>query len=346
MYPEAKSCGLRLCVQINFRQGRMAETQYRRCANIKSRAHSDVQCASPATHGDFCGKHCKKPIRFFDRRGNDQRNIFTRSDASAAQAIQRWWRRKAAWRRIYTQGPAIHERSICENETEVYSLEPVKQIPQVFFFSYADPNRHVWGFDIRSLLQILSQGKALQNPYTRDEFPTKITAKFRRRVEWLRKRKFALLYGLEEAITPEQEWNHRVLDIFMKIEALGYLLSTSWFEDLTMADQKKFYRTVYQLWYWRLGLTPAQRDEICPGHQTNNNRLFRQNPDEAERNHKDVKWWKKQNLNLITSLISRGTSKANKGLGALYTVMGLVTVCDQAAEAYPWIAESLGIEVE
>lgn len=235
-------------------------------------------------------------------------------------------------------------RSLCQNDTEVYSMEPISQIPQVFFFSFADSQKHIWGFDIRSLLQSLSQGQPLQNPYTRDPLSPQITHRFRKRVNWLRTRKYALLYGLEETITPEQEWNHRVLDIFMKIESLGYLLSTNWFQELDLEEQQKYYRTLYQLWYWRLGLTNAQKDEICPGHQHNNTRLFRQNPDEAERIHKDIKWWKKQNLNLIQALITRGTNKGNRALGAMYSVMGFVAVCEQAAEAYPWLAESLGIQ--
>lgn len=322
----------------------MAEVQFRRCANIKSRSHSDVRCGSPASHGDFCGRHFKKPIRFFDRRNHDQRNIFTRSQTSSAISIQRWWRKKAAWRRVYFQGPAAYSRSLCSNSTEVYSLEPIDAIPQAFFFSYKDCKGTIWGFDIRSLLQMLSQGQALQNPYTREPLADSIVNKYRKRIEWLRKRKFALLYGLDEALTPEQEWNHRVLDIFMKIESLGYLLSTSWFQDLTLAEQKKLYRSIYQLWYWRLGLTTPQRDEICPGHQSNSGRLFRQHPDEAERLHKELKWWKKTNLAIINSLVSRGETKASRGLGALYVVMGLVSACEQAAEGYPWIAETLGLD--
>ena len=323
----------------------MAETEYRRCANIKSRSHCDVRCGSPATHGDFCGKHFKRPIRFFDRRRNDQRNIFTRSDTSAVVTIQKWWKWKSSFSRWISQGPASNMRTLCENETEVYSMESIQLVPQVFFFSYADSKKHIWGFDIRSLLQLLSQGQPLQNPYTREQIPTGIVSRFRKRVDWLRKRKFALLYGLEETITPEQEWNHKVLDIFMKIEALGYLLSTSWFHDLDIKENQKFYRTLYQLWYWRLGLTNAQKDEICPGHQSNNNRLFRKTPEEAVRIHKELKWWKKINLAIITSLIIKGSTKANRGLGAMYVVMGLVSVSEQAAEAYPWIAESLGIPV-
>ena len=324
----------------------MASSQYRRCMNIRSRAHSDVQCASPATNGDYCGKHYKKPIRFFDRKQDDQRNIYTRSQTAASQRIKSWWKCKSARRRFYFQGPAIHDRSISQNTTEVYSLEPISTIPQVFFFSYADSKKYIWSFDIRSLLNILSQGQPLQNPYTRDDLSGTILAKFRWRIDWLRKRKFALLYGLEETITPEQEWTQKVLDIFMKMEALGYLLNTSWFHDLSIEKHRRLYRTLHELWYFRLGLTTAQRDEICPGHQTNQGRLFRQNPEDALRLHNEIKWWKRTNLAVINSLISKGTSKSNRGLGALYVVMGFVSVNSSAASTYPWIAESLGIEVD
>ena len=322
----------------------MSTLEYRRCANIRSRAHSHAQCSLPATQGDFCGRHHKKPIRFFDRKKDDQRNIYTRSQTLAVSRIQIWWRVKGKMKQYSFQGPALYFRELAHNSTEVYSLESIQTIPQVFFFSFADKSKHIWAFDIRSLLQLLSQGQALQNPYTRESISEQIVVRFRSRLDWLRKRKFALLYGLEEVITPEQEWNQRVLDTFMKIEALGYLLSTSWFQDLNLEGQQKFYRALYQLWYWRLGLSNQEKEDICPGHASATTRLFRQDPDEMNRIHKDIKWWRKINLGMIHSLVTRGTSKSLRALGALYVVMGFVQVNDTAGEAYPWILESLGLD--
>ena len=322
----------------------MSALEYRRCANVRSRAHSHVQCSSPATYGDFCGRHHKKPIRFFDRRGNAQRNIYTRSHILATTKVQRWWRVKGKLNQWRLQGPALYSREIAHNTTEVYSLDSIECIPQVFFFSFSDSQKHIWVFDIRSLLQLLSQGQPLQNPYTREPIPQKSLHRLRGRLDWLRKRKYALLYGLEETITPEQEWNQRVLDTFMKIEALGYLLSTSWFQDLTLDGLQKFYRALYQLWYWRLGLSNQEKDEICPGHLVHATRLFKHEPDELVRIHKDTKRWRKNLLGIIHSLVTLGTSKSLRALGALYVVMGLVQVNEQAAEAYPWILESLGME--
>jgi hypothetical protein len=130
----------------------------------------------------------------------------------------------------------------------------------------------------------------------------------------------------------------------MKIEALGYLLSTSWFQELTLDGLQKFYRALYQLWYWRLGLSNQEKDEICPGHLHSTTRLFKHDPDEMIRIHKDIKWWKRNLLAIIHSLVTRGTSKSLRALGALYVVMGLVQVNEQAGEAYPWILESLGLD--
>jgi hypothetical protein len=47
--------------------------------------------------------------------------------------------------------------------------------------------KNIWAFDIRSLLNILSQGQALQNPYTREDVPDPVLKKFRcpAGIDWL-----------------------------------------------------------------------------------------------------------------------------------------------------------------
>jgi hypothetical protein len=322
----------------------MDAPQFRKCLNIKSRKHSDVQCTLVATQGDFCQRHYKRPIRFFDRTKNDQRIIYTRSQTTSALRIQKWWKQKIQhlhWRR---QGPLFYTRELAQNSVELYSMEPLTTIPTVFFFSYADAQKNCWAFDIRSLVTLFSQGQLLQNPYTREVLPEATFIVFRKRMEWLRKRKYPVLYNPEENLTPEQEWNQRVLDVFMKIESMGYLLSTQWFHDLTARGQKTFYRNLFQLWTWRLGLSTAEKEEICPGHSLTTTRLFRHVPDDSPRVYQDVFWWRKKNLFIIHTLVTRGASKSLRALGALYVLMALVQVSEPAAEAYPWVLESVTSE--
>jgi hypothetical protein len=44
---------------------------------------------------------------------------------------------------------------------------------------------------------------------------------------------------------------------------------------------------------------------------------------------------------MILEFITRGTTKSQQGLGALYILMAIVQVVPEAGEAYPWILESL-----
>ena len=67
-------------------------------------------------------------------------------------------------------GPGIVCLSKSCNKQELYSFDPVEQIPKLFFFSYIDSKRNLWTFDIRSLGQLLSMGELKQNPYTREPF--------------------------------------------------------------------------------------------------------------------------------------------------------------------------------
>jgi hypothetical protein len=46
-------------------------------------------------------------------------------------------------------------------------------------------------------------------------------------------------------------------------------------------------------------------------------------------------------LNLILEFITRGITKSQQGLGALYILMALVQVIPEAKQAYPWVYESL-----
>jgi len=66
------------------------------------------------------------------------------------------------------RGPALKDRSICTNDSDMATLEPLNEINVPFFFSYKDANGFVYGFDVSSLIpHIQSKGKFI-NPYTRD----------------------------------------------------------------------------------------------------------------------------------------------------------------------------------
>ena len=68
------------------------------------------------------------------------------------------------------RGPAFHNRKICVNETDFYTMEPLIEIPFQQFFSFTDEHTFTYGFDIHSLVILYRKKQKLINPYNREEF--------------------------------------------------------------------------------------------------------------------------------------------------------------------------------
>jgi hypothetical protein len=66
------------------------------------------------------------------------------------------------------RGPAHKNRSLCVNTTDFYTMEPIEEISNVEFYSYADKDGFIYGFDINSLVSYIKQSnKRIKNPYNR-----------------------------------------------------------------------------------------------------------------------------------------------------------------------------------
>ena len=308
---------------------------FRHCLNVKSRKTLDVQCPLYATHGDYCSRHYKNPKPFHGPPTRIESRTYTRADTAAIRAIQRFWRGITPLRRFTLQGPARNSFSIAKNETELYSLDPVAAIPSHYFISFVDERKSVWAFDIRTIVHTMATGFPSHNPYTREPFLERAKRQIHDRIAWLRARKYPILHVNADTLTEEQCWNHRVLDIFLKIEALGYYVSCEWYHSLSLEDHTKFYRKLYSLWEWRLGLSRQEKETIIPGHQSD--LLFRFHPDDGIV--KSLHWWQKHNMALIEAFITRAQEKEQQKLGAMYVLMALVYVSPRAANALPWLIE-------
>jgi hypothetical protein len=224
-------------------------------------------------------------------------------------------------------------RLISTNTSEIQSLESVDSILNLYYFSIVDSKHNLWIFDIRSLAQMISLGTLKVNPYTRETLSLRIIHKVLRRIAWLRSRGYTILYPSDCDLTPEQIWRQKVLDVCMRLESFGFHVSCEWFSEMSVAQHIEFYKTIYSLWNFRLGLTQAQKDYIIPPPA----KIFTICP---EKKHTPA-WWEKTNLHLIETLITSSTDKECQRLGATYCMMGFVQVNDDAATAFPWLYESL-----
>jgi SAP domain len=87
----------------------------------------------------------------------------------SAEKIQRNIRRFFVKRSLELRGEALRKRSICVNDTDFYTMEPVSEIVGMTFFSYKDEKGYYYGCDVLSLLKWLKQKPVFINPYNREK---------------------------------------------------------------------------------------------------------------------------------------------------------------------------------
>jgi hypothetical protein len=298
----------------------------KQCINIKSKHYNNIQCLNKATNGDYCKKHSKNPIRFSSSLNN------------SATIIQKRWRKYIHNKKFSRQGPAIHCKSLANNTSEIYSLENTENIPNIYFFSFSDNQKNIWAFDIRTLSYLVSKSKKVQNPYTREFLENEILEKIYKRIKWLKDKKYKVLYEENTVLTNDQIWNQNVLDVFTKMDEIGYLVNPDWFHEMSYEDHKIFYNKLYDIWNYRIGLSVKEKNHIVPGFNARN-KLFKLNPTEILA--KDEKYIRKTNLGVIQKLISSVPDKSQNSLGVMYVLMGLCYVSESVAESFPWIYASI-----
>jgi hypothetical protein len=78
-------------------------------------------------------------------------------------------------RSFHLRGEAFKNRSICVNNTDFFTLEPLDEIPFQEFFSYTDESNFTYGFNIQSLMSLLKRkGRGMINPYNRTKIPESV----------------------------------------------------------------------------------------------------------------------------------------------------------------------------
>lgn len=312
-----------------------SEDSIRHCANVKSRKYPDVCCKSLATHGEFCQKHYKNPIRFPIIKPNTIQ-VLSKKRIHILCKLQRWLKNVLCQRRVRQQGPSGSRSqdviNVSSNTTEVYSLEPIETIIPVFMWSYIDQGR-LWTFDIRSFRHMMTAGKSLQNPYTREPLSDKVKASLEARLEWLRIRRFPICFLSTTELSIEQAANLRLVDIFLKMDFLGYHAPTEWFSDLTLSQQQTFYGEIYELWTHRLGIREEDRAIICPVLNT----IMKGPLINVLHVNRPARWWRKLCLDIMDALVSSAKEKSDRSTCSMYLLTALCRVSLGARQHFSWL---------
>jgi hypothetical protein len=69
------------------------------------------------------------------------------------------------------RGPALNNRSICTNDSDFETMDPLDYIPRKYFFSYMNANGFIYGFNVMTLMAMFKHNRKMVNPYNREEVP-------------------------------------------------------------------------------------------------------------------------------------------------------------------------------
>lgn len=252
--------------------------------------------------------------------------------------IQNRWRKYLYRKFIYNLGPAFKNRSICVNETDFFTMDDLTSVPTVQFFSYKDVDNTVYGFDIKSIYNLLSKEKNnAKNPYNRKPFPKQIKKNINEVI------KLSVMLNLDlniniqsDNLSREKYTELKIIGLFQDIDALGNYTNAEWFLSLTKIHLIRYIRELLNIWTYRANLDFITKREICPpiGNPFMGiyiNMLPNKNIEEL----------REISQSIIERMVKTGVNHGSKCLGASYVLCALTLVNSEAAQALPWLYESV-----
>lgn len=253
--------------------------------------------------------------------------------------IQRCWRKYLCLEYHKAHGPARMNRKMCVNETDFYSMESINSISYNQFFSFNDIDNMIYGFDILSLYNLLSKGdEDTTNPYNRNPFPTIVKTNINKLL------RLSKIFGDEINITIEESEKmcpvkHLELDslaLFLHMDDLGNYTDPMWFWSLERNKIIRFIRELSDIWTYRAQLTQQIQMEICPPvgdpfRSINLNYL----------NNLSLTEIRRIAIGIMENCISRGINISSRSLGANFVLCALTLVNPDAANALPWLFQSV-----
>tara|TARA_Y100000389_G_scaffold196488_1_gene229488 strand:- start:182 stop:1186 length:1005 start_codon:yes stop_codon:yes gene_type:complete len=216
------------------------------------------------------------------------------------------------------------------NDADFESLENMAEIKDIDkMVVKEDGKRYV--FRIRSVerLRVMYKEDAF-NPYTR----ALLDSETRRRVcELVQLRK--VLEIKEEKNEPvRKSMQMKVIEVFQQINNLGNYADPVWLESLCKRDRIKYVKELQDIWEYRANLSNAMKSKI-----------YARGDPFYDISIAELRVGDEENaLKIILRIIKRLTNsvvRADAVLGGFYVLGALTLVSDEAAQALPWLHQSM-----
>ncbi len=260
-------------------------------------------------------------------------------DLIKLQAVVRGW---LVRNKLRVHGAAIFNRATCNNAVDPVTLTELDDIPAQFFFSFSitrpdieippesyfsNPDQKVtYGFDVRSLKSLLEKTMT-ENPFTREPLPKSVQDRIHACFECSSPFRRVLSPRIATGSVDEQAFKcfH---DIYL---ATGCFVDEAWFLRLNRLRLIDMFRHCYNTWRYRIGATPEIRQRFVPPGVhvfSNYGEMLGANPYHLRR----------VLLSDFEKLLSHPQDPADRCTAAMWILIALTTVSDEAADALPHLA--------
>lgn len=257
--------------------------------------------------------------------------------------IQKLFRGNLIRKFIKIHGPAFINKACCTNNSDFITLEDIKDIHFLQFFSYKDEDNFIYGFDISSLYNLLFRSnnpiKNIKNPYNRNLFPEYVVKDLKKIIRISKIYQIPLTLEIEDVsdgLSKEKVIELRCLKLFQTIDSLGNYSDPNWFLSLNRNQILKLIRELVDIWNYRAQLSVEIKFKICP---PNGNPFLHLNLYYLQ-TEPDLLNVKKTVIEVFEKIVNNNADKDSKTLGAYYVLGAITLVNSTAASSLPWLFQS------
>lgn len=270
------------------------------------------------------------------------------------------------------RGPAYKNKSICVNEMDFFTLDPINEIEDNDFFSFKEETGCIYGFSLDSIFQLIMKSDEnywehfnnshvnlcykqyirvlfnhynklkISNPYNRNLLPGEVRMNV---IHLMVKRIFD-----EKKIKRRQSTNdtqqqlqvqqidfkthvrNKCLSIFQKIDIHGYMTNINWLMDERPAMLRIFYKKLSLLWNFEFGLSENAKLKIAGCSGS----LF-SNIGDVMNPRYDKYHILDKILDVMKKLVSNGETESDKQSGCIMILYALSVINQDVIRSNPWV---------
>jgi hypothetical protein len=255
--------------------------------------------------------------------------------------IQRLFRGSLVRKMIQLRGTGLKCREKCVNTEDFLTMDELKNISLLEFFSYQDDDGKIYGFNIISIYNLIQKStKEPTNPYTRQPIHQTTINNIKKIINICKALKTPIniiIKNVENDVSNKKRIELKTLDIFQHINSLGNYSDPNWFLSLSRNQLIRFYRELYDIWSYRANLSDETKIKICPPRGI----VFTCNERMIIINEVNILVLQSKILSVIEKLVYSGIDNDHKTLGCYYILAALTLVSPTAASSLSWLHQSV-----